>query len=428
MVNLHFGITGEFITNTARNWFYKEKRELEKSRELILSCCATPDISEEIKNELVSDILEGRKKFIGVNDLELVEDNSFVGSIEEELNQRKRKQQKSNLYADILERPFFYIDSFANQDGWISLAKTKNPYELTINELVKKLSSGRDYDKEYLCDGLGIILKADMYMDFLMEYFPDGITLEASLNRKLEWALTLYFNDMLSKWKEEGKTYSSMLYYEKDVYERQINACEFFDLDFPYGETVKSEDAEKIIREEKNLMDEDKPAIDKDRDCYYFNPDNELHQKSWEYYYISNFDVNCIGLPEKIFKSKYALIAPNGDYFSTSFGGHSTKALNVIASNRILRQDYVDYLIEHGELKEEDREKALGDIRYYGFVISGTHTALDFLMERKWCKVSNSHGGEPIPVVYDDIRGMTKDQEKSFFLSRKYFEKSLKNA
>ena len=181
--------------------------------------------------------------------------------------------------------------------------------------------------------------------------------------------------------------------------------------------------AENMKKEDLIIMSQNIPAIDKDKLSFFYNSNNELHRKSWKKYYQLNFDINYIGLPEKVYRSQYALISPNGDYFSTTFGGHSMKALSIISANKILLEEFVEYLIKNKEISESEREKAKEDIYYYGNVFSGTNTALDFLMEnKKWCKISYGSNGKPETVIFDEIRGMTKEQEETYFISRVFLK------
>lgn len=425
MQTLNFSVSGEFITQTARRWFFEEKRDYLKSEKLILSCCENVELTEEEKKELAKDIIEGKKQFIGINELELIDDNSICRSVAEELSERENYKKKIELEKDIMNRPFFYIDSFSCEDRWNTLnEKIKDAYLLDVTDLIEWFGLPDNWQREQLCHGLYVLLDLDKYLDFIFKYFPNGVSFSDCMNKKFEECMTYYWNDFLEECKEKGLSYANMSYSLKEVYERQMKACEFFNIAFPYGELVGKEEIKNVVETEKSILNQDIPAIDKDKECFYFNSNNEYHIKSWDYYVIANFDINSIGIPEKVYKSSYALIAPNGDYFSTSFGGHSTKALSIIATNKLLRQEYVDYLILHNELTEDKRDRALKDIRYYGFILSGSHTALDFLMEKRWCKVSNSSGGKPIPVVNDEIRGMTKEQEKTFFKSRMFFEET----
>ena len=73
---LNFAIDGEFLTNIARDWFWNMNKSYKKCEELLLSCMAGG--SEEEKRHVCQDIIEGRKKLVGINEFELVDDNGKV--------------------------------------------------------------------------------------------------------------------------------------------------------------------------------------------------------------------------------------------------------------------------------------------------------------------------------------------------------------
>lgn len=60
-----FSVSGEFITNLAREWFYLEKRPLEKVMDLLLSCMCGTDMSEKELRRNAEDVLLGRAEFVG---------------------------------------------------------------------------------------------------------------------------------------------------------------------------------------------------------------------------------------------------------------------------------------------------------------------------------------------------------------------------
>ena len=66
----------------------------------MLSCFVNSNISEEEKDNILIDIIEGRKKITGINEFELVEDNKKIRSIKEELENRKRQKLRDRLIKD----------------------------------------------------------------------------------------------------------------------------------------------------------------------------------------------------------------------------------------------------------------------------------------------------------------------------------------
>ena len=79
--SLCFSIAGEFVTNTARDWLYAEKRTYENVMEFLLSCMCGTDIPLNQLKEYANDILLGKRKFIGstIDDSYcMVDDNTNV--------------------------------------------------------------------------------------------------------------------------------------------------------------------------------------------------------------------------------------------------------------------------------------------------------------------------------------------------------------
>lgn len=62
---LKFGITGEFITKTAREWFYIEHKPYSTIEELLLSCMCGTDIPEGKLKMMAQDIVSGRSELVG---------------------------------------------------------------------------------------------------------------------------------------------------------------------------------------------------------------------------------------------------------------------------------------------------------------------------------------------------------------------------
>lgn len=60
-----FSVSGKFITNLAREWFYLESRPLEKVMDLLLSCMCGTDMSEKELRRNAEDVLLGRAEFSG---------------------------------------------------------------------------------------------------------------------------------------------------------------------------------------------------------------------------------------------------------------------------------------------------------------------------------------------------------------------------
>lgn len=86
---LHFSMDGEFLTAIARDWFWNMDKPYKKCEELLLSCMMGGN--EEEKRHVCQDIIEGRKKLVGVNEFELVDDNVHVRSLGQKVEELQHK-------------------------------------------------------------------------------------------------------------------------------------------------------------------------------------------------------------------------------------------------------------------------------------------------------------------------------------------------
>lgn len=75
--NLCFKVDGEWFTDFIRNLYYAEDKSYDECKGKLLKSLCLDDISEDDKEELSQMIIFGDKKFIGVNDLDLVDDIDF---------------------------------------------------------------------------------------------------------------------------------------------------------------------------------------------------------------------------------------------------------------------------------------------------------------------------------------------------------------
>lgn len=65
---MQFHIDSAFLTDIARSWFWNEKMPYEKSEELLMCCLNTDKLSLEEKKAICKDVIEGRKKFVGIDE------------------------------------------------------------------------------------------------------------------------------------------------------------------------------------------------------------------------------------------------------------------------------------------------------------------------------------------------------------------------
>ena len=73
-----FMVDGEFITDLARQWFWVEKKGYDKSEELLLSCLICDQLSDVELKSIAREILEGKKKLVGINNFTLEDDTDYL--------------------------------------------------------------------------------------------------------------------------------------------------------------------------------------------------------------------------------------------------------------------------------------------------------------------------------------------------------------
>ena len=152
-MELVFNVDGELITNTAREWFWVEKRPFEKVEELLLSCMCGTNIKLEILKQYVEDILKFKRKFTGNT-----KDNSFKLTIDNSILPKYIKTKNLDKYYLRLKNPDiekFYKYGFINPKGkffaveWCEHAKWASEYikkHYTIQEqMVNYKYTGADF-------------------------------------------------------------------------------------------------------------------------------------------------------------------------------------------------------------------------------------------------------------------------------------------
>lgn len=150
-MELAFNIQGEFITQTARDWFYLERKPFEKVKELLLSCMCGIDIPKDILNQYVEDILKFKRKFIGET-----KDNTFCLVEDNENNEIAKNYEDIKNYG---KTPFERCEyGFINPEGkyipvkWCEHSRWAREY-INENYSIEEQMEGRSkyrYDTDWL--------------------------------------------------------------------------------------------------------------------------------------------------------------------------------------------------------------------------------------------------------------------------------------
>lgn len=171
--SLFFSISGEFVTNTARDWLYAERRSYKDVLEFLLSCMCGTDIPLLRLKRYANDVLLGKRKFIGnTKDDSFCMVNDNVNVIEKYPMYFERRYRKKKLINNIID-PHTHIKipkaraKALNLDRTILNLVKQNHVEKTIIENFGWLSpEGKFFEAEWGSHNRWA-------SDYIEKYYPD---------------------------------------------------------------------------------------------------------------------------------------------------------------------------------------------------------------------------------------------------------------
>lgn len=169
---LHFSMDGEFLTAIARDWFWNVDKPYKKCEELLLSCMVGDD--DEQKRHICQDIIEGRKKLVGINEFELVDDNVRVRPITQKLEELQRKMLVSQIREDMIAHPLNYVDRFAMTDSYETLCNNaKHHYIDCSYHGIKSFLYGKAGYSDAFSNGAWLFTHPELVAEFNGEPLPE---------------------------------------------------------------------------------------------------------------------------------------------------------------------------------------------------------------------------------------------------------------
>lgn len=285
-----FKVDGEFVCDMARAWFWNEDKPFKKCEELLLSCLMTDEIGIEEKKKIVIEILEGRKKLVGINELSLVDDNRQVRPLTDKIEEYRKREIIQKIRDDIEFHPLSYIDEF-------SCPKNPDDYEEVDN-------FGNEYERELY----------EAYGAPLSEHTKIRAWVYSTSNNWINRSRLLP-----GFWKEESYLDNGLflLSHEKIVFElfgrpaSEVGRDEFYKRLYDYLKEREGGSNEIQIRNQKYVAFLRSTNSSK-------KADESLNQKPE---------------PDDLL-SEYGLIDREGNYYSCMFAGHHVKAQCIIENNR----------------------------------------------------------------------------------------------
>lgn len=382
-----FKVDGCFITDLARTWFWDENRPYETVEELLLSCLVADEISLQQRKDIALSIIEGRKKLVGINQFDLIDDNVNVRPLYEKINELQKRAKIKEIEEDIFLNPLMYVDVY-------STVKSYKDYLRIIDENIEKEYMYKSYDN--------VVGWFSTYTGI----FGD-VEVKESL-KETKAGLWLFDKPKLIYNLIQDKITNS-------------NRDEFFKKLYEYiGDENLSPEMKKRQAHYEMVMNYNKNT---DNEINYFNKElkEDKHSKRLppykkEDYWFGEPKLDWYRNPDD-FVSEYAWINKYGEWYSCEFGGHQTKAEAIVVCNEDLKKKYKEWLKENGEqfetkLGDHTYKKwrvKLKDIDYY---VSDSELYTEFLLRTGWVKFHNPHGGECAPNYY--IKP-TREQNESMF-------------
>lgn len=314
VISIPFVIDGEWLTDLVRTWFWYEDRPYEKCKELICSCISGGD--DDVKTEITNAILEGRKKFVGQNTFELVDDGENVRRITDKLKEREYKEAIRKIEDDIRINGIEYVDPFSTVK---SIKKAKEMWIRTAEECSRWFQySDRDQDRVARNEWAPTLSAAEK-------------PTEAGL-----WLFT--WPELIYECSEQGRIEVGSDEFWERIYEAVKSRKGFEERNEKYlarkrlGTDVEDAEPAKFDKRNAHLGFHEAPEIDNSIPC-------------WS-----------------------GLVAPNGDFYPSDFGSHNSVALHLL--NTMPERFGEQYgVYSNGEkFWAGDYDKALDTIVRHGWV------------------------------------------------------------
>lgn len=373
---LSFRVEGEWITDLARSWFWDENKDYEVVEELLLSCLCTDEITIEERKDIARDIIEGKKKLVGINNFSLEDDGHLIRPIYKKIQELKRKEEIRKIKDDMDIHANNYIDKFSidfsldtynqNCEADSYYSSYDGAYEFFYNE--DTFSETKN--------GLWILDKPELVFD-LMGGVVDNFNKEE------------FFNKLYEYLKEQSSLSEGFLKRQKR-YEQSLRVGKVEEVGYFY-----------------------KPSLPDYNETDYMFGKPELN-------YCRKYDDLL---------SEYAWINRYGEWHSCEFGGHQLKAEVIVTMNEKLEKEFNLWLEENGEIEEVN----LGDNMTYkmhkvklqnsNWYVSGDEVYSEFLLRKGWIKFHNPHMGECFPEYY--LKPTREQNDAMFKASLKFGYKKI---
>ena len=141
-------------------------------------------------------------------------------------------------------------------------------------------------------------------------------------------------------------------------------------------------------------------------------PKNNSISNNDDDYMFKEMNLNYLFKPDNYTKDT-GWIAPNGEYYSCEFGGHTVKSNAIVKNNPKIKAQFSQWMTINfidGEIMSQ---------KHKGWKIPIGDRYAEFLLENGWVKFHNPHFGESFPEFY---KKPTKEQQQTLFDVCTHFE------
>jgi|GEM_PF-5881252 len=397
----HFSISGDWLTDIIREFFWVDEKPISEIIKLLKTSNLESSSDEEME-KLSIDIIEGRKRLYGINNLKIINDNrkNVKKSISSFIEKERKEKMLLEIHDDMEYHPLLYVDTYSTKVSLDLIKRWADEVHIGISETVEYLMN-EDYVFHYM----------NGCQEFVKDY-KDRICDNTTMNGS--WLL---FNEGIV-YDLAKKPLSELNKIEKDKFWDDIytTCSKFFDKSFSdrnkkYELAKKNKSENEIFIEEKlNSFTEANPA-ESTLDYFLNNYDSfssEEYGKMLEKVYPKE-----ICTPKEVFSSM-CWISPDGKFFPVSFGGHSLVAVNLI---KCYYNDITFYKLE-GKTKKQIKINKRSEIDKK---IDDLYSkAVDILLLNGWIEITSDDGYHPDHIFtmedsgYDDVNqhfSPTKQQE-----------------
>ena len=125
-------------------------------------------------NHINAQYIEGRKKLVGVNEFELVDDNVHVRSLGQKVEELQHRMLVNQIREDMIAHPLNYVDRFAMTDSYETLCtNAKHHYIDCSYDGIKCFLYGKTGYSDAFNNGAWLFTHPDLVAEFNGEPLPE---------------------------------------------------------------------------------------------------------------------------------------------------------------------------------------------------------------------------------------------------------------